>query len=73
MKKYRKNVVKNTYYKFNKKKNVKHGNAKRLKNNSVTQEHSPLLVLYNIFLKNESYNVVRKKKNAKGGNPKRKK
>lgn len=56
-----------------KKKNVKHGNAKRLKNNSVTQEHSPLLVLYNIFLKNESYNVVRKKKNAKGGNPKRKK
>ena len=44
-----------------------------LKNNSVTQEHSPLLVLYNIFLKNESYNVVRKKKNAKGGNPKRKK
>lgn len=43
-----------------------------LKNNSVTQGNSPLLVLYNIFLKNKSNNVVKKKKNAKGGNPKRK-
>ncbi len=44
-----------------------------LKNNSVTQGNSPLLVLYNIFLKNKSNNVVNKKKNAKGCDPKRKK